>query len=194
MTREEALRVLGLEEGVSRAEINTAYRELAQMLHPDKYGSNQRLRKRAERQMATINEARDTLLKGARQTSDSRTGTASRSNTRSAAAIADEADAHARAAEAARLMVAQEIRTLSERRGSMMGLTAVSALVLVITFRMSGVIGNIIQSVALMLVVWGIYDVVVIGNQTRALNKRAAELIEERDRARRVANEARALQ
>uniref|UniRef100_UPI003AB42214 J domain-containing protein n=1 Tax=Enorma sp. TaxID=1920692 RepID=UPI003AB42214 len=50
MTRDEALSVLGLEPGASPAEILAAYRELAQMLHPDKFGENKRLRARAEQQ------------------------------------------------------------------------------------------------------------------------------------------------
>ena len=64
MTREEALGVLGLGADAGRDEISAAYRELAQMLHPDKFGENKRLRARAEQQMRRINEARDVLLKG----------------------------------------------------------------------------------------------------------------------------------
>ena len=62
MTRDEALSVLGLKSGATRDEVRLAYRELAQMLHPDKFGSNKRLRERAEQQMRAINEARDVLL------------------------------------------------------------------------------------------------------------------------------------
>ena len=64
MTREEALTALGLEGDATQDEITAAYRELAQMLHPDKYGTSKRLRERAEQQMRVINEARDTLLRG----------------------------------------------------------------------------------------------------------------------------------
>ena len=64
MTREEALTALGLEGDATQDEITAAYRELAQMLHPDKYGKSKRLRERAEQQMRVINEARDTLLRG----------------------------------------------------------------------------------------------------------------------------------
>ena len=69
MTRDEALGVLGLEAGATPAEIAAAHRELAQMLHPDKFGDNKRLRERAEQQMRTINEARDVLMKGSRASS-----------------------------------------------------------------------------------------------------------------------------
>ena len=65
MTRDEALTTLGLDEGATREEIQIAHRELAQMLHPDKFSENKRLRSRAEQQMKRINEARDVLLKSA---------------------------------------------------------------------------------------------------------------------------------
>lgn len=39
MTREEALRVLGLKEGASREEIAAAHRQLIKRLHPDQGGS-----------------------------------------------------------------------------------------------------------------------------------------------------------
>ena len=38
MTQEEALTLLGLEPGATRTDIIAAHRELAQMLHPDKFG------------------------------------------------------------------------------------------------------------------------------------------------------------
>jgi curved DNA-binding protein CbpA len=40
MTREEALRVLGLKEGASRAEIIHAHRSLIKKVHPDHGGSD----------------------------------------------------------------------------------------------------------------------------------------------------------
>ena len=55
MTVDEALSVLGLESDAAPDDIEVAWRELAQMLHPDRYGSNAKLRRRAERQMSRIN-------------------------------------------------------------------------------------------------------------------------------------------
>lgn len=55
MSRVEALKVLGLEEGVSDEEIRAAHRRLIQQTHPDKGGTNYLA--------AKINEAKDVLLR-----------------------------------------------------------------------------------------------------------------------------------
>jgi len=65
MTREEALRLLGLDEDATEADVKLAYKEMAQILHPDKFADNKKLAERATEQFKRVNEARDTLL-GAR--------------------------------------------------------------------------------------------------------------------------------
>jgi hypothetical protein len=64
MTRDEALRVLGLDENATEADIKLAYKEMAQILHPDKYADNKRLADRATEQFKNVNAARDVLLSG----------------------------------------------------------------------------------------------------------------------------------
>jgi hypothetical protein len=54
MSRDEALSVLGLSEGVSRDEILAAYRELITRMHPDRGGSGYLA--------AKINQAKDVLI------------------------------------------------------------------------------------------------------------------------------------
>lgn len=198
MTRDEALAALGLSEGASRAEITAAHRELAQMLHPDRYGGNKRLQARAEQQMKRINEARDVLLagdgRGAGRSAGSRAAGARAAGGApagtTAADIRFEAEARARAAETARLAVATQARTMRERRRSMGGMVAVAALVMLVTSRLRGTIGMLAFSVASMLVVWGIVDIVSLSGQIATLQKRAVELLGQRDAARRIAEEA----
>lgn len=204
MTRDEALTTLGLDEGATREEIQIAHRELAQMLHPDKFSENKRLRSRAEQQMKRINEARDVLLKSAgsaRRSGASGTGRSSGGRARggasgagagsdSPAQIRFEAEARAHAAETARLTVAAQLRTMCERRRSMGGLAAVAALAMLVTSRMRGTLGMLVFSVASMLTVWGIVDVVSLSSQIATLRKRSADLLRQRDAARRVAEEA----
>lgn len=199
MTHDEALQVLGLKPGATRDEVQVAYRELAQMLHPDKFADNKRLRERAEAQMRSINEARDMLLKGFGQRARSAGGPAAsgvRSSagvSRTPASIAFEAEARAHAAETARLAVVAQARTLRERRGGMLALAVVSALVMLVTMRMRGTFGTLIFSVASMLTVWGIVDVVMIASQTRVLDRRAKDLLRQRDSAADIARRAREL-
>lgn len=204
MTRDEALTTLGLDEGATREEIQIAHRELAQMLHPDKFSENKRLRSRAEQQMKRINEARDVLLKSAGSACRSGaagTGRSSGGRARggasgagagsdSPAQIRFEAEARAHAAETARLTVAAQLRTMCERRRSMGGLAAVAALAMLVTSRMRGTLGMLVFSVASMLTVWGIVDVVSLSSQIATLRKRSADLLRQRDAARRVAEEA----
>ncbi len=56
MTREEALRVLGLTEKADETEIRTAYKQLMQKLHPDSGGSDYLA--------AVVNRAKEVLLEG----------------------------------------------------------------------------------------------------------------------------------
>lgn len=193
MTRDEALSVLGLEPGSSRAEILAAYRELAQMLHPDKFGENKRLRARAEQQMKRINEARDVLLKAAgagsrERTAPRRDGSVPADS--SPEAILFEARARARAAETARLAVVAQLRTMRERRRSMFVMAGVAAITTFLFLRVRGGLGAMIASIASMVAVWGVVDAVMLSSQVEALKTRARELLQTRDAARKIAEEA----
>ncbi|MDR3052962.1 MAG: J domain-containing protein [Coriobacteriales bacterium] len=64
MTRDEALRILGLKEGATEADIKLAYKEMAQILHPDKFADNKKLQDRATEQFKQVNQAREVLASG----------------------------------------------------------------------------------------------------------------------------------
>ncbi len=63
MTREikRAYRILGLQAGAPRTDIKAAYRDLAQVWHPDRFAHSERLQEKAERNLKRINEAFQTL-------------------------------------------------------------------------------------------------------------------------------------
>lgn len=56
-------RVLDLQPGASMAEVKTAWRDLAQVWHPDRFTGNERLRQKAEETLKEINEAYHCLAK-----------------------------------------------------------------------------------------------------------------------------------
>lgn len=54
-------RVLGLPPGAPKADVKRAYRDLAQVWHPDRFVDNERLRQKAETNLRKINEAYEKL-------------------------------------------------------------------------------------------------------------------------------------
>ena len=57
MLHEEALAVLALKPGATAAEIKESYRDLVKVWHPDRFGSDLRLRQKAEDKLQQINDA-----------------------------------------------------------------------------------------------------------------------------------------
>lgn len=62
MTEDEALAVLGITRSASDKEVADAYRALAEIYHPDRYGSaSAKAREEAARRMSRLNEAYDVI-------------------------------------------------------------------------------------------------------------------------------------
>ena len=62
MLTNEALDILALRPGASAVEIKGAYRDLVKVWHPDRFGSDPRLREKAEDKLKHINEAYQLML------------------------------------------------------------------------------------------------------------------------------------
>jgi Arc/MetJ family transcription regulator len=60
--RAEALELLGLDASASKADVESAFRDLVQIWHPDRFAHNPRLQSKAEQQLKRFNWARDILL------------------------------------------------------------------------------------------------------------------------------------
>ena len=57
MLAKEALDVLALKAGATPVEIKEAYRDMVKVWHPDRFGSDGRLRQKAEDKLKQINDA-----------------------------------------------------------------------------------------------------------------------------------------
>ena len=56
--------LLGLKPGASVAEVKAAYRDMAKVWHPDRFGHDERLREKAHEKLKGINEAYEILISG----------------------------------------------------------------------------------------------------------------------------------
>jgi DnaJ-domain-containing protein 1 len=55
------IEILGLKPGASQEEVTQAYRDLANVWHPDRFVGNPRLQKKAEEKIKEINAAYETI-------------------------------------------------------------------------------------------------------------------------------------
>lgn len=181
MNRTEALHILGLGDAATDADIRTAHRELAQMLHPDKFEGNKRLHARAEQQMRSINAARDYLLSdkgrppgraaGARRASGP-AGSRSSGFGPEAAATPHEA-----ARNQARAVLVQQLADVREGLTRARYLIGGGLIALLIGFRLSGLVAPfIVNSAGLTALVWGVQDVARLGRMRRLLRERLKEI------------------
>ena len=153
MNRNEALRLLGLSADATSEEVKAAYRETAQILHPDRFASNKKLQERATEQFKNLQEAYEVLTRGKASSARAR-GTV--------ASSAEEAEINARLAgisAARKQLLTQRDVALDERRSG---------------FAMAG-IGALVA-----LAVWGIVKVVSAQKTASILNDHLDELAAEK--------------
>lgn len=201
MNRLEALHILGLGDDATQEEIRTAYKESAQILHPDKFATNKKLQDRATEQFKNLQAAYEYLTtgKGAKSKrssagagsrggeggrSGSGAGYGAGSGTGSGSGLSSEAEIKARLAgiAAARAqLVAQRDAASDERRNGMVmaGIGAVAAL---LTFRRPFGLFGLIAAAGTAAVVWGIVQVVSATKTVDTLNEHLRKLNAEKRR------------
>ena len=163
MNRNEALRLLGLSADATSEEVKAAYRETAQILHPDRFASNKKLQERATEQFKNLQEAYEVLTSGKGSSARAR-GTV--------ASSAEEAEINARLAgisAARKQLLTQRDVALDERRSGF-AMAGIGALVALAFGRKLGVA----------CAVWGIVKVVSAQKTASILNDHLDELAAEK--------------
>lgn len=172
MNRTEALRVLGLDEDATAEDVKIAYRETAQILHPDRFASNKKLQQRATEQFKNLQEAYGVLTSGKASTS--------RSRERSASSFQD-AEIEARLAgiaAARKQLVTQRDVALDERRNGL-AMTGIGALLALAFGRKLGLFA-VVASIGVAAAVWGVVKAVNAHKTISILNGHLGELAKEK--------------
>lgn len=161
MNRTEALHTLGLDDEATPEDIKTAYKESAQILHPDRFATNRKLQDRATEQFKRLQEAYEYLTSG--RGSKGPAASASRRTYAKGSEAYVEAQLAGLAAARTQL-VSQRDAVYDERRNAcvMIGLGALTALVLRRFLPAAGL--------ASMFIIWGIVNFVGSLGNIRALN------------------------
>lgn len=173
MNRIEALRILGLDEDATLEDVKTAYKEMAQILHPDRFASKKKLQDRATEQFKLMQEAYDFLL-------DDKLGGKRRKGTPQANrsySPSNEYEARLAGIAAARIqLVAQRDMVLDERRNALI-IGIIGGIVAVLLRRMP--VGLALGTTA---VVWGVIKLISAISTIRNLDEHIKRLNEEQQR------------
>ena len=161
MKRSEALRMLGLGEDATPDEIKAAYRETAQILHPDRFASNKKLQERATEQFKNLQEAYDCLTG-----KSASSGTASSKSSRSSNAYDSirEAQLAGLAAACTQLIKQRDYASDERRNGAIMFLAGAA---LCLALRRIPAIAAIASAAA----VWGVVQVISSQKTINTINE-----------------------
>lgn len=203
MNRNEALHILGLNEGATQQEIKEAYREAVQIMHPDKFAGNKKLQARATEQFKYLQEAYDVLkapagrTNGGRNSSSRGRGGSSSSPSGSTRGTArsytveedgtqveyltvEEIKARLAGIAAARAQLVAQKDTLEDERRNGIIMAAIGGVATLLTIRRPFGIFGAIAAVASAATVWGVIKVWSSQQSINTLDKHLAELKRER--------------
>ena len=170
MTRDEALRILGLDEDATDADVKTAYKETVQILHPDRFATNKKLQERATEQFKNLQGAYDYLTtgKGAASTQSSRSRASSYSP-------ANEVEARLAGIAAARTQLVAQRDVLADERRNGLLLTGLGILIALIARRVP-----LAVALGTGAIIWGGIQAITTHNTIRTLDEHLAKLAAER--------------
>ena len=183
MNRLEALRALGLDEDATDEDIKTAYRETAQILHPDRFAPNKKLQDRATEQFKNLQEAYDFLTssKGRRKAGGSS------ASARSARAPYDDVDARLAGIAAARTQLVRQRDAVYDERRNGLGMAAIGGLVALFCGRRPFGLFGVVAAIAGTAAIWGIVQVV---SSQRSINTLTEHIDELNREERKIAQES----
>ncbi|MEG0845190.1 MAG: DnaJ domain-containing protein [Raoultibacter sp.] len=170
MTRDEALRILGLDEDATEADIKTAYKETVQILHPDRFATNKKLQVRATEQFKNLQGAYDYLTTGkgatTTQSSRARAGAYSPSN---------EVEARLAGIAAARTQLVAQRDVLADERRNGLLLAGIGLLIAAIARRIP-----IAIALGTGAILWGVIQAITSHTTVRTLDEHLTALAAER--------------
>ena len=146
MNRLEALRALGLDEDATDEDIKTAYRETAQILHPDRFATNKKLQDRATEQFKNLQEAYDDV------------------------------DARLAGIAAARTQLVRQRDAVYDERRNGLGMAAIGGLVALFCGRRPFGLFGVVAAIAGTAAIWGIVQVVSSQRSINTLTEHIDEL------------------
>ncbi len=189
MNRAEALRILGLGENATADDIKAAYKETAQILHPDRFASNKKLQERATEQFKNLQEAYEVLTsgKGSRSTASrkGRTGAAASSGAPAGEYTdADEIAARLAGIAAAKTQLVAQRDVAYDQRRNGAAMAGIGSVVALLCGRRLGILG-VVAAAGVTAAVWGVIQVVNAQRSIETLNEHIAELKKEQKRLKR---------
>ncbi len=172
VNRQEALKILGLDDDATEEDVKVAYKETVQILHPDKFAGNKKLQERATEQFKNLQEAYEYLTSGKGAKSS---GSGSSSRARSSYKE-QELEARLAGIAAARTqLVAQRDTLYDSRRNALMMILVGGLAALIARWRIP-----LIGGLGTAAFIWGIVDMGSIMRNISTVEEHLKKLTAER--------------
>lgn len=187
MNRIEALHILGLDEEATQDDIRTAWRESAQILHPDRFTHNKKLQDRATEQFKTLQEAYSFLIsEGSSKASRGRRNPRATAENRSSdyEGSARFIEAQIAGIIAARTQLVKQRDAVCDERRMGLILACAGSLVVFATLRRPYGLFGVLAALGSAAAVWGAVQTVSTIKTLEMLDERIEELRSEEKRLR----------